>query len=164
MPFFVAQALAVSGVFANIGASYNREFSMRCHHFGLLALLTLAACSGAAFSRTAEFWRPISEPNVLMPLEKAQMKLDFDLSQCNCGIFPSNVPQPDLVEFQVGQQRHAQTGYFRSAGDERGCSEQPSVIVSECMRSRGWELTTCSGRIPLASGGAICAAATAGGD
>lgn len=130
---------------------------MRRTLFSLLALLTLAACANNA----AEFWRPISEPNILLPLNKAQMKLNFDLSQCNCGIYPSNVPQPDLIKFQPDQQRYLQTGLF-STEKNGECKQRPSLVVGECMRARGWEPTTCSGRVPLAAGGAMCALAVAG--
>lgn len=130
---------------------------MRRSFFGLIVVLALAACA----SSTAEFWRPISEPNILLPLQKAQMKLDFDLSQCNCGIYPTNVPQPDLVNFQPGEQRYVETSITRTIKGSNECVQRPSLVVAECMRSRGWEITTCSGRVPLASGGALCAGAVA---
>lgn len=120
-----------------------------------VVLLALSACSGGA---VAEFWRPISEPNTRMPLDKAQLKLEFDLSQCNCGIFPTNVPQPDLINFQPDQQRYIETGLFRTGKDSVSCKQSPSLVVGECMRARGWETTKCSGRMPLASGGALCSA------
>ena len=129
---------------------------MRRSFLGFVAVLALAACANSV----AEFWRPISEPNILMPLEKAQMKLDFDLSQCNCGIFPTNVPQRDLVNFQPGEQRYAETSITRTIkGTSSQCVQRPSLVVAECMRARGWEITTCSGRMPLAGGGALCAGA-----
>ncbi|MGE4352225.1 MAG: hypothetical protein AB7E52_08570 [Bdellovibrionales bacterium] len=129
---------------------------MRRSSFGLLAVLALAACGPTT---AAEFWRPISEPNTLMPMEKAQMKLDFDLSQCNCGIYPANVPQPDLVKFQPDKQRYIETSIIRTKDGSDICVQQPSLVVAECMRTRGWEITKCSGRMPLASGGALCAGA-----
>jgi hypothetical protein len=120
----------------------------------VVATLSLAACGNR---QIAEFWRPISEPNILLPLEKAQMKLEFDLSQCNCGIFPRNVPQSTMAEFQPDQQRMVETGAF--ATEKSGqCLTQPSLVVAECMRARGWETTQCSGRMPVAGGGAVCAA------
>ena len=122
---------------------------------GFVVLLALSACG----SHTAEFWRPVSEPNILLPLDKAQMKLNFDLSQCDCGIFPSNVPQPDLINFQPDQQRYIETSIFRTDKDGGNCKQNPSLVVAECMRARGWETTQCSGRMPLAAGGALCAAA-----
>ncbi|MDD2324928.1 MAG: lipoprotein [Alphaproteobacteria bacterium] len=128
---------------------------MRRSVFGLLAVLALSACAGSV----AEFWRPVSEPNILLPLEKAQMKLDFDLSQCQCGIYPTNVPQRDLINFQPDQQRYAETSVTRTLKGSDTCTQQPSLVVAECMRARGWEVTTCSGRMPLAGGGALCAGA-----
>lgn len=130
---------------------------MRRNLLGLCAVLALSACGG--MMSTAEFWRPISEPNILMPLEKAQMKLDFDISQCSCGIYPNNVPQPDLVNFQPEKQRYVETSITRTIKGSSDCTQRPSLVVGECMRSRGWEVTRCSGRMPLASGGALCAGA-----
>lgn len=121
-----------------------------------LVLLALAACS----SRPMEFWRPISEPNLLLPFERAQSKLEFDLSQCGCGIYPSNVPQPDLIAFQPEKQRMIETGVTITGDDKGDCMQRPSLVVSECMRARGWEVTRCSGRMPIAAGGSMCAAAT----
>lgn len=87
------------------------------------------------------------------------MKLNFDLSQCSCGIFPANVPQPELVAFQPDQQRYAETSITRTMGSGDGsCVQRPSLVVAECMRTRGWEVTNCSGRMPMAGGGALCAA------
>lgn len=126
---------------------------MRRYLLGLLVISTLAACT----SSVAEFWRPVSEPNLLLSLDKAQMKLDYDLSQCNCGIFPTNIPQPDLVAFEPSKQRYVETGVTKTAEQGRSCLQQPSLVVGECMRSRGWEITKCSGRMPLAAGGALCA-------
>jgi len=132
---------------------------MRRLFIGLFAL-ALASCG--SITTIAEFWRPISEPNLLMPLEKAQAKLNFDLSQCRCGIFPDNVAQADQVAFQPDQQRFVETGMTRSAdvGEDdsnNSCVQRPSLMVAECMRGRGWEITNCSGRMPLAGGGAMCA-------
>lgn len=128
---------------------------MRRTLLGLMVVLSLAACSGSV----AEFWRPISEPNLLLSLDKAQMKLDFDLSQCRCGIYPSNVPQPDLIAFSPDQRRYIETSVTRTAEEGRSCMQRPSLVVAECMRARGWETTQCSGRMPVAGGGALCAAA-----
>lgn len=131
---------------------------MRRPIIGLVFVFTLAACNMVStFSNTAEFWRPISEPNILMPLERAQTKLDFDLSQCKCGIFPANVLQPDQVAFKSDYQRITETGVTLTEVDDGGCMQRPSLVVGECMRSRGWEITNCSGRMPLAGGGALCA-------
>jgi hypothetical protein len=128
---------------------------MRRTLLGLLGVLTLAACSGSV----AEFWRPVSEPNLLLSLDKAQMKLDFDLSQCRCGIYPTNVPQPDLRAFNPDQRRYIETSVTRTSEKGESCSQKPSLVVAECMRARGWEVTQCSGRMPVAGGGALCAAA-----
>ncbi len=123
--------------------------------------LMVAACQGPV----AEFWRPISEPNLQMSLERAQVKLDFDLGQCNCGIFPKNVMQPDLVAFQPDKQRLTETAVLFGDGPHPfsdGCVQRPSLVVSECMRSRGWEVTRCTGRVPVSGGGAMCSAASIG--
>jgi hypothetical protein len=128
---------------------------MRRLFIGLTALTLLVACS-----QTAEFWRPISEPNLLMSPGKAQSKLDFDLSQCKCGIFPTNVPAQDQIAFQPDKQRLAETGVTVTENRSGDCIQRPSLVVAECMRGRGWEVTKCSGRMPLASGGALCAAAS----
>jgi len=121
----------------------------------VLLALALVACAGPK----AEFWRPISEPNILLPLERGQVKLTFDLSQCKCGIFPSNVPQSDQVAFEPDKQRLIETGVTITSEDEGSCIQRPSLVVAECMRSRGWEITKCSGRMPLGGGGAFCAGA-----
>ena len=118
--------------------------------------MLLSACGP---SQIAEFWRPISEPNLQMPLEKAQVKLRFDLSQCRCGIFPTNVPTDELAEFQPDKQRLAETSVTRTAkpsDNAASCAQRPSLVVAECMRGRGWEVTNCSGRVPVAGGGALC--------
>ncbi|HEU0117187.1 MAG TPA: hypothetical protein VFR09_01025 [Alphaproteobacteria bacterium] len=125
----------------------------------LPCLLTLAliACTTGAGNGNTQFWRPISEPNTLMPLEKAQRKLDFDLSQCSCGIYPENMLHSDIVEFQSDHQRMASTGVAMDGNVDGSCTVQPSMVVSECMRGRGWETTNCSGRMPLPGGGSLCA-------
>jgi hypothetical protein len=128
---------------------------MRRLFLGFLAL-SLCACT----DRVAEFWRPISEPNILLPLERAQVKLTFDLSQCQCGIFPTNTPQSDLIAFDPDKQRLTETGITitnKPGEDEHSCVQRPSLVVAECMRARGWEVTKCTGRMPIAGGGAICA-------
>ncbi len=123
----------------------------------LALLLALTACETAPQQHVAEFWRPISEPNILMPSDKGQQKLGFDLSQCQCGIYPANTTHSNLVEFQPDQQRMAQTAITITPDSEGNCRQQPSLVVSECMRQRGWEPTACSGRLPTAHGGAMCA-------
>ncbi|MDP9126669.1 MAG: hypothetical protein M3N08_00210 [Pseudomonadota bacterium] len=127
-----------------------------------LVVLALAACGGthnvSGSSNTAEFWRPISEPNILMPQDQAQKKLDFDVSQCHCGIYPANMMHSDAVGFSPDRQQLAATS-MTIAPDENGqCLQQPSLVVTECMRGRGWETTNCSGRMPLPGGGSLCTA------
>lgn len=123
-----------------------------------IALISLALAACGSHSNVAEFWRPISEPNLLLPLDKAQSKLDFDLSQCRCGIYPTNVPQPDLNSFEPDKERLAETSVTVTPDDKGECMQRPSLVVSECMRDRGWEVTNCSGRMPLPGGGSLCAA------
>ncbi|MCL2469223.1 MAG: lipoprotein [Alphaproteobacteria bacterium] len=137
---------------------------MHRYLIGLVALLVLSGCASQPRSvAVGEFWRPISEPNTLMSPDRAQSKLDFDLSQCSCAIFPSNVSQPELVQFQPEQQRYAETSITRTVDpDDRRqeCFQRPDLVVNECMRQRGWEATACSGRVPTASGGSLCTGAT----
>jgi len=123
-----------------------------------LAIFAVVACTHDSSMNVAEFWRPISEPNVQLPLEKAQNKLDFDLSQCHCGIYPTNVPQPDVSSFEPDKQRLAETSITVTPDEDGNCIQRPSLVVSECMRARGWEITNCSGRMPLPGGGSLCAA------
>ncbi|HUY68761.1 MAG TPA: hypothetical protein VMV79_05620 [Alphaproteobacteria bacterium] len=120
-----------------------------------LAVLGLVACGGP--NHIAQFWRPISAPNIEMSLDEAQKKLDFDLSQCQCGIYPTNVTQSDLAKFQPDKERLAETSETITPNDKGQCMRKPSLVVAECMRARGWEVTNCSGRMPLAGGGALCA-------
>jgi hypothetical protein len=122
----------------------------------LLPCIVALAVMGCT-DHIAEFWRPISEPNLLMSFDKAQKKLDFDLSQCKCGIFPTNISHNDAVSFQPDKQQLAATGVTVTADDNGQCMERPSLEVSECMRARGWEVTNCSGRMPLPGGGSLCA-------
>ena len=115
----------------------------------------VAACSS---SPIAQFWRPISEPNMLLPLDTLQQKLNFDLSQCHCGIYPANASHDDVVRFQPDKQRLVSTGVTVTPDEKGQCLQQPSLVVTECMRQRGWEPTNCSGRMPLPGGGSLCAA------
>lgn len=116
-------------------------------------VLLLVACESP---NIAQFWRPIAEPNLHMNLEDAQVKLEYDLSQCNCGIFPKTIPQSVMAAIDMDRQRLNQTAVTMDevAGQ---CVQKPSLVVGECMRSRGWEITNCSGRMPVAGGGAVCA-------
>ncbi|MFA5040378.1 MAG: hypothetical protein WC464_01930 [Bdellovibrionales bacterium] len=123
----------------------------------------VSACSAmtssiSSSSDTVQFWRPISEPNSLMKSDKLQSKLNFDLSQCRCGVFPTNTAHDDAVKFQADKQRLAQTSMTVMQDEEENCAQKPSLVVTECMRYRGWEPTNCSGRMPIPGGGAICAA------
>jgi hypothetical protein len=127
---------------------------MRRRLLPFLVLFALVACEGP--DHVAEFWRPISEPNLQMSLEKAQMKLDFDLSQCHCGIYPTNISHSDMINFEPDKQRLAETSETILPDENGQCMQQPSLVVSECMRERGWEVTNCSGRMPLPSGGSLC--------
>lgn len=130
--------------------------SRRLLPFACLIALMIAGCSNDTV--VAQFWRPISEPNLMLPLDKAQRKLDFDTSQCKCGIYAENMSHNDIVEFQPDKQRLAQTSVVIAPDKKGECIAQPSLVVSECMRGRGWEVTTCSGRMPLAGGGSVCSA------
>ncbi len=124
-----------------------------------MALAGLAACDTMSDSPPppiSQFWRPISEPNLLMPSDKLQMKLDYDIGQCHCGIYPMNASHDDMVEFQPDKQRLAQTGVTIVPNQDGQCLQKPRLVVTECMRQRGWEPTNCSGRMPLPGGGSLC--------
>ena len=125
-----------------------------------LACAVLAGCDTVSSSPVSQFWRPISEPNILMSSDASQKKLDFDLSQCHCGIYPANAVHSDVVMFQPDKQRLAETGITVVPDQDGQCLQQPSLVVSECMRGRGWEPTNCSGRVPLPGGGSLCTAYT----
>ena len=106
---------------------------------------------------TVQFWRPISEPNILLPLDKLQQKLEFDLSQCKCSVFPTTVPRDNAIQFQKDKQRLVQTSSTLKMDTKvQSCTHSTPLIVAECMRYRGWEPTTCSGRVPAAGGGSLC--------
>ncbi len=109
--------------------------------------------------KASQFWRPISEPNVLLNSGKLQAKLDFDLGQCRCGIYPANATHDDDVRFQPDKQRLAQTSMTVTADKEGNCAQKPSLVVTECMRHRGWEPTSCAGRVAVPGGGAVCSSA-----
>ncbi len=122
-------------------------------------ILALAACSSDDSPKhIAEFWRPISEPNLLMSLDKAQSKLNYDISQCHCGIYPTTTLRSDMIDFAADKQRLSETSMTVQPDKDGNCAEQPSLIVTECMRERGWEVTNCSGRMPLPGGGSLCTA------
>jgi hypothetical protein len=121
----------------------------------LAGVALLVACE-ATVPPTVRFWRPISEPNLLMASEAVQEKLEFDLSQCHCGIFPANTTRDATMKYQKDKQRLAQTGVTITPDEEGQCAQKPSLVVSECMRQRGWEPTNCSGRVPVPGGGSLC--------
>ena len=124
----------------------------------LAVLMLIAACAdNKQPDQIAQFWRPISEPNLELGLDKEQKKLEFDVSQCHCGIYPANVTHADIVQFSPDQQRLAQTSAATHGDPDGQCLVQPSLVVTECMRQRGWEPTACSGRMPLPGSGALCA-------
>jgi len=118
----------------------------------------LAACESYSSSPTVRFWRPISEPNILMTSDKLQQKIDFDLGQCHCGVYPMNATHSDMVGLQPDKQRLVETGVTVVPNEDGQCLQKPSLVVTECMRQRGWEPTNCSGRLPTANGGSLCAA------
>ncbi len=117
-------------------------------------MLLLTACAEPLI--VAQFWRPVSEPNITLALDNAQTKLEYDLSQCHCGIFPRNVPHSLQGSLDQDKQRLNETSAPND--DVAGqCLRSPSKEVGECMRARGWENTNCSGRMPTAGGAAVCA-------
>ena len=136
------------------GNIIRREFFMR-RQLVLLSFVC-ALLAGCESSPVVQFWRPISEPNLLMEPDALQKKLDFDLSQCHCGIYPANATHSDMVNFQPDRQRLAATGVTVMPDGAGDCQQKPSLVVTECMRQRGWEPTSCSGRTPLPSGGSMC--------
>ena len=68
------------------------------------------------------------------------------------------MPQPDLNSFEPDKERLAETSVTVTPDDKGQCMQRPSLVVTECMRQRGWEVTNCSGRMPLPGGGSLCAA------
>jgi hypothetical protein len=134
------------------------EFFMRGQLVALSFACVLVAACGSFYSPVSQFWRPISEPNLLMASDAVQRKLDFDLSQCHCGIYPANATHDDIVQFQPDRQRLAETGVTVTPNEDGQCLAQPSLVVTECMRERGWEPTNCSGRMPMPNGGSLCSA------
>ncbi|MEJ0061759.1 MAG: hypothetical protein WDO70_00775 [Alphaproteobacteria bacterium] len=118
------------------------------------AVLLLAACES---HNIAQFWRPISQPNIMMPLDQAQIKLEYDLSQCSCGIYPRNIPRSVQSQIDLDKQRLNETGVSTSVEVRGECIRKPSLVVAECMRGRGWETTNCSGRVSVSGGAAVCA-------
>ncbi|MER2519156.1 MAG: hypothetical protein ABTQ34_00510 [Bdellovibrionales bacterium] len=120
----------------------------------LVLVLGLAACGGR--KTVAQFWRPISEPNIEMALDQSQRKLTYDISQCRCGVYPTNAFHSENVQFQRDKQRLAETGVTFTPNSSGECKNQPGLVLVECMRQRGWEPTNCSGRMPMPNGGSAC--------
>jgi hypothetical protein len=101
------------------------------------------------------YWRPISNPNVFLTGAMAAQKLNYDLGQCRCGNTPINVPHQEMGTLIPDRSRLYETAAIR--GDVGGgCSTTPDAVLIECMRSRGWEPTSCSGRVAT-PGGTQCA-------
>ncbi len=119
----------------------------------LLLALGVAACSTPDV--VADYWRPISWPNIDMRPDEQQLKLNYDIQLCQCSNFPRNLPQPLAVKFNPDIQRLIETG--PTAGDSgQGCVTQPGLVLTECMRARGWEKTDCLGRMPPPGGSQLC--------
>jgi len=86
---------------------------MRVGFYPFLACAVLAAaCSTSSTSST---YAPSPEPSILAPDQRAnvllqsealQQKLDFDLSQCHCGI-SRQCAHDDTVKYQADKQRLA---------------------------------------------------------
>jgi hypothetical protein len=92
------------------------------------------------------YWRPISDPNVFLNSAQAGQKLNFDVSQCKCSNYPINVPHNEIGVIVPDQARLYETSATRfDVG--RSCSTSPDAVLVECMRARGWEPTSCSGRV-----------------
>jgi hypothetical protein len=91
-----------------------------------------------------------------MPGDQLQTKLSFDLNQCHCGTYPMNATHDQMVRFQPDKQRLVETGVTVTPDEDGQCLQQPSLVVTECMRQRGWEPSNCSGRTPLPGGGSLC--------
>lgn len=135
------------------------------YRFSALSLLSaflLVSCASEPVAPSLDlasvrFWRPISEPNVLLKSDTLQKKLDFDLSQCKCSIFPKNATRDEGLMFRADEQRLAQTDVTATPDAEGNCHQNPNLVVAECMRHRGWEPTSCAGRLTLPSGGSLCA-------
>jgi hypothetical protein len=122
--------------------------------FALLALTLIAAC--ADDNRVLlNYWRPISNPNVFLTDVQMHAKLNYDLAQCKCSNYPINVPHNEMAIIQPDMGRLAETGATKR-DSENGCITTPGAVLIECMRTRGWEPTACSGRMRT-PGGSQCA-------
>jgi hypothetical protein len=124
-----------------------------------LMLGLLAACADDEprdlYPVILQYWRPIANPNVMMDSSLAQRKLGYDLAQCRCSSYPTNVPHHEMALVAPDQGRLAETSATHVDGPG-GCVISPNAVVVECMRTRGWEPTACSGRLNSA-GGTQCA-------
>ncbi|MBI3419554.1 MAG: hypothetical protein HY053_05430 [Proteobacteria bacterium] len=136
------------------------------HVVAAAALLALLAACGSddddyvpvqLYPAVLSYWRPISDPNVFLSQSQAQNKLDYDLSQCRCSNYPRNYPHADAALMAPDQSRLAET-QARMVDIDDGCVSSPEGVLIECMRVRGWEPTSCSGRMTT-PGGTTCALA-----
>ncbi|HVY13359.1 MAG TPA: hypothetical protein VHB73_07330 [Alphaproteobacteria bacterium] len=144
-----------------------KHFALPFAVFALLA--TLVGCEMQNYSASSssssaqprlypavmEYWRPISDPNVFMPPPQANTKLNYDLAQCRCSNFPANYPHADSATMAPDLGRMAETG-ARMVDTQNGCVTTPQGVLLECMRARGWEPSSCSGRLET-PGGTSCA-------
>ncbi len=142
-------------------------FMVRPFLLALLAGLVLlaTACSNgdddwkpSIYLTAFSYWRPISDPNVFMPQSQAQTKLNHDLAQCRCSNYPMNYPHSEAAVMQPDLGRLAETSATK-IDTQTGCLTSPEGVLIECMRARGWEPTSCSGRLNT-PGGTTCALAT----
>lgn len=132
----------------------------------LLAGAFLAACaddtqSPDPFPVILQYWRPIANPNLMMDSSLAQRKVNYDLAQCRCSNYPKNVPHNEMALIAPDEGRLAETSATDIDSIYNTCITSPNAVVVECMRTRGWEPTSCSGRLPTA-GGTQCAMAVIG--
>jgi hypothetical protein len=131
--------------------------------FFMAALALLSACGTDDSQQTQvqlyptvlEYWRPISDPNVFMPAAQADQKLNYDLAQCRCSNFPQNYPHYQSAQIAPDLGRLAETQATK-VDITGGCVTSPQGVLLECMRARGWEPTSCSGRLNT-PGGTTCA-------
>jgi hypothetical protein len=133
--------------------------------FAVLFLLGLGACSSdeddypevQLYPAVINYWRPISDPNAFLPMTESQTKLNYDIAQCRCSNFPMNYPHSDSATIAPDLGRLAETGATK-VDTAQGCATTPEGVMLECMRARGWEPTSCSGRLNT-PGGTTCAMA-----
>lgn len=125
--------------------------------FALLFVVLLAACEHEPEVQPVvlNYWRPISGPNVFLPQNQAYGKLNYDLAQCKCSNYPLNVPHNEIGSYAPDMGRLAETSAMQVDGPT-GCGTTPDAVLISCMRARGWEPTSCSGRV-ASPGGTQCA-------